>query len=299
MAFDPLSRPVMTRTAPAKINLALSVGPPREGDGYHPIASWVARLDLADDLTLTRLDDGDLSRYAIVWHDEAPKKTPIEWSVTKDLAVRAHLLMQERVGRPLPVQMKLEKRIPVGGGLGGGSADAAAMLLAVADLFEIPLTNRDLADIALELGADVPFCLLDHPAVMEGVGDQITETPKLEGQVVLIVPPFGCDTGSVYRAFDESPGRLRVQEVHDLAHAAEMDGDGLFNDLAEPATRVAPALRSLIDALRPTVGAPIHVTGSGSTCFLVVEEGEDAQELAASVRRQVDDDVAVLPASLV
>ena len=139
MQIEAGPRPSVTRAARAKRNLALSVGPPRAGDGYHPIASWMARVDLADDLTLTRLDDGDLSRYAIVWHEEALRPTPIDWSITKDLAVRAHLLVQEHLGTEMPVQLKLENRIPVGGGLGGGSADAAAMLLALDELFGLDL----------------------------------------------------------------------------------------------------------------------------------------------------------------
>src|SRR4029079_18091135 len=104
--------------APAKLNLALSVGPPDPATGGgDPIASWMATVDFFDDLTLTRLDEGSLSRYAILWHKDAKRRSEINWSIAKDLAVRAHLALERRTAKRLPVQMKLEKRIPVGGGL--------------------------------------------------------------------------------------------------------------------------------------------------------------------------------------
>src|SRR5688572_29653853 len=105
--------------APAKLNLALSVGPPSpELGGFHPIASWMMTVDLFDELTLTRLEPDVLSRYAIVWHKDARRRSEINWSLTKDLAVRAHHALEKHLGRVggtvggLPVQMKLEKRIP-------------------------------------------------------------------------------------------------------------------------------------------------------------------------------------------
>ena len=131
-----LPMPASVRVAaPAKLNLALSVGPPNV-DRMHPISSWMVTVDLFDDLDVARLPDGSLSRYAIEWHPEARRRTPIDWSISKDLAVRAHLAIERLVGRPLPLQMRLRKRIPVGGGLGGGSSDAAAMIRAVDAIFD-------------------------------------------------------------------------------------------------------------------------------------------------------------------
>ena len=276
-------RPIITAQAKAKVNLALSVGPPLES-GMHPIASWMARVDLADDLTLTRLDDGDLSRYAILWHDEALRKTEIDWSITKDLAVRAHLALQEEVGRELPVQLKMEKRIPVGGGLGGGSADAATMLRALDGLFELGGDDETMVRIAMGLGSDVAYCLDDAPAVVEGLGDEIVRTPAVSGDVLLIVPGFGCATGRVYGAYDESPVELRAAEVHAMASSGVIDCGVLFNDLAAPARRVSPALDRLVLQLgeMAPAGLDVHVTGSGSTCFAYAPPGESAGLFALS-----------------
>lgn len=283
------------RKAHAKINLALAVGPPRE-DGMHPIASWMVPVNLTDDLEVTRLEADRLSRYAILWHDDAPQSSPIDWSITKDLAVRAHLMLEEEVGERLPVQMKLEKRIPVGGGLGGGSADAAAMLLAVRDLYGLELTDPDLVRLATGLGSDVAFCLGVGAAVVEGLGDRIERTPAPEGDVVLIAPDFGCPTGSVYRAFDGEPaGPLRAQEVREMALRGFVESGALFNDLAPAAERVTPALAEIRREVEAVAEAPVHMTGSGSTLFVWCEGGADHAQLLRDALCAELDDCAVIP----
>lgn len=284
------------RTAPAKVNLALAVGPPREGDGLHPICSWFAPIDLADELLVTRLEEDRLSRYAILWRHDAPRQSPIDWSITKDLAVRAHLLLEQEAGRTLPVQLKLTKRIPVGGGLGGGSSDAAAMLLAVRDLFELAITDDRLHELALTLGSDVPFFLRQSAAIVEGVGERIetTPAPMCGAALTLVFPDFGCPTGAVYRAYDESPGAMREREVQDMARAGRVVGAELFNDLALPAEKVAPQLAELRNEIVRHAGRPAHVTGSGSTMFVVCEEGrEQAAELAERLSSAISGCLAI------
>lgn len=296
----PLNPDCITRSAPAKVNLALAVGPPREGDGLHPICSWFAPIDLADELLITRLEDDRLSRYAILWHERALRQTPIDWSISKDLAVRAHLLLEQEVGRALPVQLKLTKRIPVGGGLGGGSSNAAAMLLGVRDLFELPITDERLAQLALSIGSDVPFFLNPAPAVVAGVGESIERTRAVESgpALALLFPPFGCPTGAVYRAFDALPSSaIREREVVEMAQRASVVGVDLFNDLATPAERVAPELADLRARAASIAERPVHITGSGSTMFIVCEQGErQAAELSAALRSALDGCLAT-PAS--
>lgn len=286
MPFPSLHRPVVTHRAHAKINLALAVAPPYPDNGYHPIASWMARIDLADDLEITRLEDDYLSRYAILWHDDAPRKTDIDWSITQDLAVRAHLLLEETTARSLPIQLKLSKRIPVGAGLAGGSADAAATLLAVNELFELDLSLQQLNELAMRLGSDVAFCLQSSPALVTGLGESITPTPHCPAHLVLIIPDFPCATGAVYRAFDDAPQpTFDPDTVSKLALDADPTAR-LFNHLAEPARTVQPRLAELIDDLEDNVARelPVHVTGSGSALFIVCPEGRrEARHLAQDI----------------
>lgn len=295
---DPADRVSMSLRARAKINLSLAVAEASaQTDGYHPIASWMARLDLADDLLITRLEPDRLSRYAILWHAEAPVRSPIDWSITKDLAVRAHLMLEQHAGRSLPIQLKLDKRIPVGGGLGGASADAAAMLVAVNNLFELGLAHEELAELSTRLGSDVAYCLMDTPAFVGGLGERVEATPSVEASVVLILPEFGCNTARVYAAFDANPSSIfREGEVRSMALTAQIEPEELFNDLASPAEAVAPRLGAVLEGARDVAAdLPVHVTGSGSTCFVVCPEGEEqARVLAEDIQSEVEDVRAVV-----
>jgi len=279
--------------APAKINLALAVAPanpsPPKGDGLHPIASWMTAINLCDELTVTKLDADRPSRYAIVWHADAPKQTPIDWSITKDLAVRAHQLLEATVGRPLPVQLKLEKRIPVGAGLAGGSSDAATTLQAVNDLYQLGLARGRLQRMAAKLGSDVAFFLphegesTPRPALVQGVGDEIESTPAVTAAgssgatLALILPPFDCSTPAVYRAFDElAPQPFEAEAACSLARLGEVDDAALFNDLAAPAGMVEPRLATMRSAVEKATGRRVNVTGSGSGLFLVLTNNDTA-----------------------
>jgi 4-diphosphocytidyl-2-C-methyl-D-erythritol kinase len=272
--------------APAKLNLALSVGPPG-ADRMHPISSWMVTLDFADDLHLRRLDEGRDSLYAIVWAPDAPRPTDIDWPIMKDLAVRAHLALERAAGRRLPVRMKLEKRIPVGGGLGGGSSDAAAMLRGLDELFGLGLGADRLADIASELGSDVPFLVHGGSAIVEGLGERIERLPSLPDlHAVLAFPSAPCPTGAVYGKFDlmRPDAALVPMRVRELAALATLAHDAPFNDLAAPAVAVEPVLEDDIAEVELATGRTVHVSGSGSTLFVVCAGRLEADLLAAEVR---------------
>ncbi len=278
--------------APAKLNLALSVGAPG-ADGMHPIAGWMATVDLHDDLELVRLPVGYPSRYAIIWHEEARRTSDIDWSITKDLAVRAHQVLERHVGRGLSVQAKLEKRIPVGGGLGGGSADAAAMLHGLNRLFELGLSVDELASIAEPLGSDVPFLVHGGSAIVAGLGERIERLPAIGSlDAVLVLPDISCPTGPVYRCFDELRPDARVDDrrVRGLP-VSGLTPDGPFNDLAEAACHLHPELGRLRTELTSAVGTPVHVSGSGSTLFLIADS-----ELTAGLMAETIDSTFGLPA---
>jgi 4-diphosphocytidyl-2-C-methyl-D-erythritol kinase len=281
----PDSRSIVVR-APAKLNLALSVGPPG-ADRMHPIASWMVTVDFADDLHLTRLDAGRDSLYAIVWSPDAPRPSDIDWPIQRDLAVRAHLALERHVGRPLPVRMKLEKRIPVGGGLGGGSSDAAAMLRGVRELHGLAVSDGELAEIARGLGSDVPFLVRGGSAIVEGLGERLEHHERLpDVHAVLAFPAAACPTGPVYGKFDllRPDASLQAARVRALASAATLAHDAPFNDLAEPAIAVTPSLADEIAEIAGLSGRRVHVSGSGSTLFVLCDDRPGADRIAEEVR---------------
>lgn len=277
----------------------------------------MAPVTLADELVLARLGEGSESEHVIEWAADAPRPSAIDWPLEKDLAVRAHRLLEQHVGRALPAAMRLRKRIPVGGGLGGGSSDAAAMLAGLNELFELHLATPALAMLAGVLGSDVAFFLDEapgatpgsphapRPGIVTGLGEKIERVSRVPGELVLIFPPFGCPTGAVYKAFDGPAGAggaragLRDAQVRQVVAAAvaghRINSSQLFNDLAGPAQAVEPRLSAVRVASREALGAPVHVTGSGSTLFAVLETAgaAEAQRQAAVVGERVRDIAAV------
>ena len=274
---------VVRAFAPSKVNLALSVGAPDAG-GMHPIASWMVTTRFGDDLTLKRLPPGTPSRYAIEWHDDARRRTDIDWKISKDLAVRAHRALEERLGRELPVQLRLQKRIPVGGGLGGGSSDAAAMLRALDALFDLRLRPQFLEHLAQPIGSDVPFLVQGGSAIVEGIGERLSPAPGHRAHLVLAFPDAQCPTGPVYKAFDalRADARLDPARVRALAEGGAT-ADGPFNDLADAACHIAPRLGEMREDIAALARQTVHVSGSGSTLFLVCDSAVHADMLADAI----------------
>lgn len=301
--------------AHAKVNLALAVGPPLPREalahaGFHPICSWMHAIDLFDDLTLTRLRDHEPSRHELSWATDAPSPSPIDWPIEQDLCVRAHRAIERLVGRALPLHLTLHKRTPVGGGLGGGSSDAAATIRAVSTLFDLNLSPQAQLDIARALGSDVAFFLgapsplaPPPPALVSGLGERLEPQAPVPGCLLLILPPMGCPTGPVYRAFDAAPAlalnepRVRAIAAR-AAREARVPGADLFNDLAGAAFAVAPGLESIRDAAARTLNQHIHVTGSGSTLFAVFPTPHAAAQARERVRSACPS-VALLAATLI
>ena len=275
--------------APAKLNLALSVGAPN-AQRMHPIASWMVTVSLHDELFLEELQADSLSLYAIIWHKDARRKSEIDWSITKDLAVRAHLAVEAHVGRKLPIKMRVEKRIPVGGGLGGGSSNAAAMLRALNELFNLKLSREILRDIAARLGSDVPFLIDGGSAIVTGLGEQLEPAPLPENlHALLVFPDAACPTGAVYQTLDQlrPHGAVETDRVRALSAMQIIEHDAPFNDLAHPACEVAPKLRGELEELAELTQRAAHVSGSGSTLFVLVDSALEAEILAAAIEKRM------------
>jgi 4-diphosphocytidyl-2-C-methyl-D-erythritol kinase len=225
--------------APAKLTVTLRVTGVRP-DGYHELDAEVVTLSLADELVFDEREAG------LVVAAEPGSRAGNLPAPADNLIVRA----LGACGRTAAV--RLTKRIPVGGGLGGGSADAAAVLrwAGCSDLL-----------VAAGLGSDVPFCLVGGRARVQGAGERVTALPFEARDYLLLLPPFGVDTAQVYRAWDEDPG------------------DASPNALAAAALTVEPRLARWRDALGDLVGSEPALAGSGSTWFV---EGGPAVAVAPS-----------------
>ena len=246
--------------APAKLTLSLRVGE-RRPDGLHGLRSEMVSLSLADELVIDPSGD----RLTVEQPAGRPDGAVPEGS--DNLVVRALAATGRSAG------VRLVKRIPVGGGLGGGSSDAAAVLR---------WAGRREPALALALGSDVPFCVVGGRAMVSGVGEDVTPLPFVPRDFVLLVPPFGMDTGAVYRAYDEGagPGSRRalpewMAAPPDGRPGTAGRGPGLGpNELAGAALRVDGRLGRWGRLLAEVTGRPVMLAGSGSTWFV---EGEAAR----------------------
>ncbi len=235
--------------APAKLNLRLTVTG-RRPDGYHLLDSTFVLLELADELELS---DGDEGLVVL----DGDVTIPIG---DENLAWRG---LQAGLGSPAPLRLTLRKRIPSAAGLGGGSSDAAAAWrLARAWQGREPVATGDELRRLASVGADVPFFAAGVPAArVRGIGEQVVSVPPRRDHVVLVHPPFGLPTADVFAA-------LRPD-----------DWGQLENDLLAPARRLRPELDDLLAVVKGAGGDP-RLTGSGSTLFSLVGEGNAAEELA-------------------
>lgn len=289
----------VTIDCPAKLNLALGVDRPDPEDplGLHPITSWMVALSFADQLTVERFDDSGASSSESIFHlafaADAPSPREIDWPLADDLAVRAHATVEQRVGRALPVRADLKKRIPTGAGLGGGSSDAAGMIVALDRLFELGLGPQDHHDLAASLGSDVHFALGAlsgaTSAIVSGSGDRVEPAPASATwpiHLVLVLPPFGCPTGPVYAAFDrlaQENIKTDLNALRELVRGFNPSKSQLFNDLIAAAAGVQPRLQSLLDELQRVLPLPVYVTGSGAACFMVADSSTGAHHLAETL----------------
>jgi 4-diphosphocytidyl-2-C-methyl-D-erythritol kinase len=269
--------------APAKVNLSLAVKRRRD-DGYHEIESWVVKTPPADGVTLRPAD-------ALSLRVSGDERVPTD---ARNLAWRAATRLAEACDAPCRAEMSIEKRIPVGMGLGGGSSDAAAVLIGLQRLWRIELAAERLAGIALDVGSDVPLFLRQSASIIRGRGERISPAPDWSGYLALVVPPFGLSTARVYARW--RPGRHRPDDRRPWQHAAagarELD-DRLFNDLEEPAKASEPRLGALFDALDGLAGRRIHMTGSGACLFALFDDDAEAAPWGRRARAAATEPIRV------
>lgn len=253
--------------APAKLNLFLHVTG-RRPDGKHLLQSIFTLIDLADTVDLTLLPSGDVER-------EGDLTGPAE----EDLCVRAARLLKERFRVEAGVRIRLEKRIPVGAGLGGGSSDAATVLIGLNRLWNLRLTRSELMALGVELGADVPFFLFGRNAFAEGIGEKLLPVELPDAWYRLVWPGRGVSTGKIFSA----PDLTRSTETRKIAVFSDSIRNRWpalpgHNDLEPVAARIEPAVQKALRMLSESGFEP-RMTGSGSTVFAVEPEGAPKRSL--------------------
>jgi len=262
--------------APAKINLSLKILSRRE-DGFHEIETLIAPVSLYDEINIQRKKGGQ----GIDFHCDDPSVPRGE----DNLVVRAANRFFAATKLTPAISIDLKKKIPHGAGLGGGSSDAAATLLALDRLFETNLAREELAKLGSEIGSDVPFFIFESAATCRGRGELVTPVQLPEQlSILLLKPDFVVATAWAYSRWHDS------REIPDVTYAAqEFAGQTFVNDLERPVFEKFVFLAQLKMWLlkQPEVGATL-MSGSGSTIFAVSREGQDIEAIAERARDQLD-----------
>jgi len=279
------SRGVVARV-PAKVNLQLSVGP-LVSDGYHEVTTVFQAISLFDDVSVATAPVGNGLSIDIT--GQTSNGVPADSS---NLAIRAAELMIKNYDLPADLAIKLKKEIPVAGGMAGGSADAAGVIVGLDSLFELGLSRDEMESVGSKIGSDVPFSICGGVAIGSGRGDQIT--PALaKGNYfwVLALSNQGLATPSVYQECDRLREGLSIatpQVSEPLMQAlrsgdAKALGKALSNDLQSAACSLRPALRLVLDVGVDYGALGGIVSGSGPTVAFLVSSDEHAMDLTVAL----------------
>ena len=279
------SRGVVARV-PAKVNLQLSVGP-LGSDGFHEVTTVFQAISLFDDVTVATAPDGDGIKISI--SGQTSSGVPADSS---NLAVKAAELMIKNYDLHPDLIIKLNKEIPVAGGMAGGSADAAGVIVGLDSLFELGLSRDEMEIVGSKIGSDVPFSICGGVAIGTGRGDQIT--PALSKGIynwVLALSGQGLSTPSVYQECDRLREGLSISAPlvsEPLMQAlragdAKALGKALTNELQPAACSLRPALRLVLDVGIDYGALGGIVSGSGPTVAFLVSDDEHAMDLTVAL----------------
>jgi 4-diphosphocytidyl-2-C-methyl-D-erythritol kinase len=279
-----MKRGVVVRV-PAKVNLQLSVGPV-SADGYHEIATVFQAVSLFDDVTVKVGEDGSGIQLTATGITSG---VPLDSS---NLAVRAASLMAERYDIPTDIAIHIKKEIPVAGGMAGGSADAAGVIVGIDALFDLGLSRDELESIGSELGSDIPFSIAGGIAIGRGRGNELTSAlSRGTYQWVLATSGQGLSTPAVYEECDRLREGLEIAKpaISDAMMQALRSGDAravgaaMSNDLQAAACSLKPALRLVLDVGTEYGALASMVSGSGPTVAFLVEDEERALDLTVAL----------------
>ena len=254
-----------------KINLGLDVLGKRD-DGYHDLDMIMQSVDLADKITITKNDSGEItvkSNTGKIPNDES------------NLAYKAAKLLKDEFDINKGVDIEIEKNIPISGGMAGGSTDCAAVLKGMNKLFKLKLSEQELMDRGVKLGADVPFCIMGKTARAEGIGEILTPIPnKLKGYIVLAKPPISVSTGFVYGRIDEVEVKNKpdTEAMIETIKKKDLKGlaDTICNVLEEVTIPNYPIVQEIKDKMIEKGALNAMMTGSGPTVFGLFDDKKKA-----------------------
>lgn len=265
----------------AKVNYALEVRGVRP-DGYHEISTVLQSISLADEVEIERAERG----FELAVEPEGGEEIgpPEENTVYK-----AWSRLREASGKDLPVRVRLRKEIPAGAGLGGGSADAAAVLVGLNELFGLALSSAELREIGLRVGVDVAFCVEGGTALGEGIGEVLSPLAKPPPHYLVVTKPaIGAETARIYRAYDERPegGVLRVAPMVEALRAGDLGAlaRAVSNDLAPVTESFVPEVRVLREKLSRAGALGASMSGTGTAVYGIFGSEAEAHAAKAELR---------------
>jgi 4-diphosphocytidyl-2-C-methyl-D-erythritol kinase len=266
--------PTLTCPAPAKLNLFLHVTG-RRPDGYHLLQTVFRFIDLNDTLHFSLRVDGKVQRVNVL------EGVPME----QDLCVRAARLLQQSCSCKLGVDIRLDKHIPMGGGLGGGSSDAATTLLALNKLWQLGLDRKALLTLGLTLGADVPVFLFGDNAYAEGVGEELQAFPLPDAWYIVLFPPVQVPTVEIFThpELTRDTNSITIRALPIGQHLSTVKW--LVNDLQEVVCKLHPEVAHYLAVLGAY--APAMMTGSGACIFAEFISEAAAQQVMQQLPKEI------------
>lgn len=260
--------------SPAKINLFLHVSGKRP-DGYHDIVSLMCRVSLYD---IIYFDFGGGITSVTCTDPEIPCDE-------RNHALKAAYLFFGKFGKNEEVRIHIEKNIPAGAGLGGGSSNAASVLSVLNTRFGNPFSAEEIMAMGLEIGADVPFFLFKKPALATGIGEKLKEYPlKLPYKILIVYPGFEVLTGNVYKNLNLRLTNCK-KKLRKFDSIQEFDAKLLCNDLESVAASIYPGIKEVKEAIFKQGAAGVLMSGSGSSVFGLFPDNDSAIKAGDAISR--------------
>ena len=270
----------------AKINLTLDILPDKRSDGYHEISTIMQTIKLADILELSEISSGikfNMDASEIIGGEDIPTDE-------KNLVYRAAVAVSEFCGKNFGVSINLQKKIPTGAGLAGGSSDAAGVIRGMNRLFNLRLTNEELCKIAEKVGSDVPYCINGGTCLAEGRGEKLTRLPDLKNFSVVLVKPRGeISTAWAYKTFDElpEPEHLPTAEIVELLNGGEYETafKKFANVFELVAVKKIPAIEKYKNKMIAAGAKVALMSGSGSSIFALTDK-DNVEKIVSDIEGQ-------------